>query len=351
MKSFKIGSHIVDDSSDCLIIAELSANHLNDYDLAVKTIHAMKEAGADCVKIQTVRPESITIDCDKPDFVVKGGTLWDGRTLYDLYKEVYTPWEWHEPLKEVARALDMEFFSSPFDVDAVDLLEGIEVPAYKIASFEITDVPLIRYVASKGKPVILSTGVAGEEDIEDAIKACFDEKNEDIILLKCTSSYPTPYEDVHLNMIPEIRKRFNCFVGLSDHTIGSTVALGAIVLGAKVIEKHFILDRKLGGPDAAFSMEPHEFKSMVASIRELEKAMGKPEIRISETMLKSRDFCRSLYVVEGMKKGEKFTNANVRSIRPGFGLKPKYINDVIGKVAKRDIERGTPMSRDLVGDC
>jgi pseudaminic acid synthase len=348
MNDVRIGKFNITESSKTFIIAELSANHLHDYELAIKTIHAMKEAGADCVKIQTVKPGSITIDSNKPDFIVKGGTLWDGKTLFELYKEAYTPWEWHQPIKKLVEDLDMEFFSSPFDTEAVDFLETLNVTAYKIASFEITDVPLIQYAASKGKPMIISTGIAEESDIEDAVEACHAVGNTDIILLKCTSAYPTPFEEVNLNMIPTIRNKFKCHVGLSDHTFGSTVPMGAVALGAKVIEKHFILDRKLGGPDAGFSMEPAEFKAMVDSVRELEKAMGKQEIQISDTIRKSRDFSRSLYIVEDIKKGEMFTKENLKSIRPGFGMKPKYLNSIIGKKANKNIERGTAMTQDLI---
>jgi pseudaminic acid synthase len=343
-----IGNRELKHTSPALIIAELSANHLHDYDLAIKTIHVMKESGADCVKIQTVTPGSITIDCNRSDFIVKGGTLWDGKTLFELYSEAYTPWEWHEPIKKLVNDLGMEFFSSPFDNEAVDFLDALNVPAYKIASFEITDIPLIQYTASKGKPVIISTGIAEESDIEDAITACMAVGNTNIILLKCTSAYPTPFDDVNLNMISTLRSKFDCHIGLSDHTIGSTVPIGAVALGAKVIEKHFILDRNLGGPDARFSMEPHEFRAMVDSIRELEKAMGEHRIHISDDTRKSRDFSRSLYIVEDIKKGERFTKENLKSIRPGFGMKPKYLHDILGKKAKKDIDRGTAMKEGLI---
>lgn len=348
MKDIKIGNSIINASSKVFIIAELSANHMNDFEVAARTIRAMKDSGADCVKIQTVKPDSITINSNKPDFIVKGGTIWDGRTLFDLYQEVQTPWEWHEPLQELVKELNMEFFSSPFDNSAVDFLDLLNVPAYKIASFEITDIPLISYAASKGKPIIISTGIAEIEDIEDAIKACHDVGNQEIILLKCTSAYPTPFDEVNLNMISSLREKFNCYIGLSDHTMGSTVPMGAVALGAKVIEKHFILDRKMGGPDAGFSMEPHEFKNMVNSVRELEQALGKPDIQISDKIKKSKNFSRSLYVVKDMKKGEIFNRENVRSIRPGFGMKPKFLNDILGKRAGKDIERGTAMSTDLI---
>jgi pseudaminic acid synthase len=348
MKEIRIGKFLVGDNSRVLIVAELSANHLQNFELAVKTIKAMKEAGTDCVKIQTAQPDSLTIDSKKADFVIKGGTLWDGKTLFELYKEVYTPWEWHEPIKKLVEDLGMEFFSSPFDEKAIDLLASLNVPAYKIASFEITDIQLIKYAAAKGKPMIISTGIAEEDDIKDAIKACHDVGNDKIVLLKCTSAYPTPFEEVNLNMIPTLRNLFSCHVGLSDHTLGSTVPLGAIALGAKVIEKHFILDRKLGGPDSGFSMEPAEFKAMVDSVRNLEKALGKPEIQISDKSKKSRDFARSLYVVKDIKKGEELTTENVRSIRPGFGMKPKFLLSIIGKKASKDIERGTALSENLI---
>lgn len=348
MEEIKIGKFNINENSKVFIIAELSANHLQDFDIAKRTIYAMREAGVDCVKIQTVEPGSLTIESDKPDFIINAGTAWDGRTLFDLYDEVQTPWEWHQPIKELVEGLGMEFFSSPFNNSAVEFLESLNVPAYKIASFEITDIPLIKYVASKGKPIIISTGIAEENDIIDALNACHEVGNKEVILLKCTSAYPTPFDEVNLNMILTLREKFNCFIGLSDHTMGSTVPLGAVALGAKVIEKHFILDRKMGGPDAGFSMEPHEFKNMVNSIRELEQALGKPDIQISDKVRKNRNFARSLYVVKAIKKGDLFSTENIRSIRPGFGMKPKFLNDVIGKRAGKDIERGTAMSEDLI---
>lgn len=350
MKDIKIGNKIIGSHKPCFIIAELSANHLHDYDIAVKTIHKMKEAGADCVKLQTANPESITLDCNKTDFIIGGGTTWDGRTLFDLYKETNTPWEWHEPLKKLIEDLGMIFFSSPFDFQAVDFLESLNVPAYKIASFEITDIPLIKYAASKHKPMIISTGIATLEDIKDAINACLVMGNDEIVLLKCTSSYPTPLDEVNLNVIPTIRNEFNCHVGLSDHTLSFAVPLGALTLDARIIEKHFILDRRLGGPDATFSFQTEEFKRMVESVRDLEQAFGKSEIQISEKVEKSRQFARSLYVVQNMIRGEKFTEHNFRSIRPGYGLKPKYFDDIIGKTAKNNIERGTRLSWDLISE-
>jgi len=348
MKTIKIGTREIGKDKPCFIIAELSCNHNNNFDIAMETIHAMKLAGADCVKLQTSKPGSITIDCDKDVFKIKGGTLWDGMTLYDLYKETYTPWEWHEAIKNEVEKLGMIFFSSPFDFEAVDFLDNLNVPAFKIASFEITDVPLINYVASKGKPVIISTGIADELYIEDAIQACKSAGNENIILLKCTSAYPTPLSDVNLNVINTLRTKYNLNIGLSDHTEGSLVAIGAVALGACIVEKHFILDRNMGGPDSKFSMEPNEFKTMVEGIRDIEKAMGRADIIIDEKVIKSRAFARSLFVVENINKGEEFTASNVKSIRPGQGLLPKFLPDILGKTAKNNIERGTPLSFDLI---
>jgi pseudaminic acid synthase len=348
MKSIKIANREIGEDKPCFIIAELSCNHNNSLDIAMKTIQAMKESGADCVKLQTSKPGSITIDCDKDVFKVKGGTLWDGRTLFDLYSETYTPWEWHLAIKNEVEKLGMIFFSSPFDLQAVDFLETLNVPAYKIASFEITDIPLINYVASKGKPVIISTGIADEQYIEDAIKACKDVGNDNIVLLKCTSSYPTPLNRVNLNVITTLKEKYGVNVGLSDHTEGALVAIGAVAIGACIVEKHFILNRNIGGPDASFSMEPNEFKKMVDGIRDMECALGNRDIVIDEKVLSSRSFARSLFVVENISKGEVLTSTNVKSIRPGNGLLPKYLPDIIGKTAKFAIERGTPLSFDLI---
>jgi len=343
-KQIKIGNIIIDKDSPTFIIAELSCNHNNDLDLAFRTIDAMHLSGADCVKLQTFKPESITINSRKEDFIVKGGTLWDGKTLYELYNKTYTPWEWHEKIKDYVEKKGMIFFSSPFDNKAVDFLEGLDVPAYKIASFEITDIPLIEYAASKKKPIIISTGIATKEDILEAVKACERVGNNQLILLKCTSSYPTPLTDVNLSLIPQIEKDFDCLVGLSDHTEGFLIPLGAISLGAKVIEKHFILDRSLGGPDSAFSMEPQEFSEMVIQIRNLEKAIGIKDYELSEKVLKNKQFARSLYVVEDVKRGDVVSIKNVRSIRPGFGLHPKYFNQVLGNYFLNDMEKGSRLN-------
>jgi pseudaminic acid synthase len=332
------------------IIAELSANHNQKVELAVETIKAAKGCGVDAVKLQTYTPDTITLDCDNEYFQIKQGTIWDGKNLYQLYKEAYTPWEWQPKLKKLAEELGMICFSSPFDKTAVDFLEDMNVPAYKIASFEITDIPLIEYVASKGKPVIISTGIARLEDIQLAIDACKKAGNEQIVLLKCTSAYPTPLEEVNLLTIPDMKERFKTLVGLSDHTIGISVPLAAVSLGARIIEKHFILDRKLGGPDAAFSLEPDEFAQMVKSVREVEKALGKVNYELSEKIEKSREFSRSLFAVKDIKKGETLDNENIRSIRPGFGLHPKFLHEVIGKKAKDNIKKGTPLSWELISD-
>jgi len=339
----KIGNYTIDASSPVFIIAELSANHNGSLDTAIDTIRAAKRAGADAIKFQTYTADTITIDSQKEDFLIKG-TIWEGKNLHDLYSEAYTPWEWHERLFTVAREEGLECFSSPFDPSAVELLETLDVPAYKIASFEITDIPLIELVASKGKPVIISTGIAELEDIELAIDACHRMGNRDIALLKCTSSYPAPVEEANMTMIGDFRERFGVIAGLSDHTMGSTVPVVATCFGAKIIEKHFILDRSIGGPDASFSMNEAEFAEMVRAVREAEKAIGRVDYHLTDKQKKGRDFSRSLYVVEDIAAGEPITEANVRSIRPGFGLHPKYYKDILGKKVKRDLYVGSRLS-------
>jgi len=339
----KIGQFEINPDSKVFIIAELSANHNGSLEVAIETIKAAKRAGADAIKLQTYTADTITIDCDKEDFLIKG-TIWDGKNLYQLYQEAYTPWEWHEKLFNVAKEEGLICFSSPFDKTAVDFLEDLDTPAYKIASFEITDIPLIEYVASKGKPVIISTGIATLEDIEVALAACRRMGNHDIALLKCTSSYPAPIEEANMIMVHDFIDRFRVIPGLSDHTLGSTVPVVATCFGAKIIEKHFILDREIGGPDASFSMNEDEFSQMVKSVREAEKAIGVVDYEPTEKQIKGRDFCRSLYVVEDIKVGEVITEGNVRSIRPGFGLHPKFYNEVLGKIAVVNIKKGTPLS-------
>ncbi len=347
-ETINIGNRTIGASQPTFIIAELSANHNQDFDIAVKTVKVAKEVGADAIKLQTYAPDTITIDCNTEYFQINQGTIWDGKTLYELYKEAYTPWEWQPKIKKIADDLGLICFSSPFDKTAVDFLEEIDVPAYKIASFEITDIPLIEYIASKGKPVIISTGIAILADIEEAITACKKMGNDQIAILKCTSTYPTPLEEVNLKTIPNMAKRFETVVGLSDHTLGSSVAIASVALGACIIEKHFILDRNLDGPDSAFSLEPNDFRNMVTAIRKVEQALGNVNYELSEKQMKSRELSRSLFIVKDMKKGETFSEENVRSIRPGYGLMPVNIKKVIGKKAKRELQKGTPMSWDLV---
>ena len=330
------------------IIAELSANHNGSLEIALETIRAAKRAGADAIKLQTYTADTLTIDSKEKDFILKSGSIWDGRTFYDLYQEAYTPWEWHEELFSVAKEEDLICFSSPFDPTAVDFLEKLNVPAYKIASFEITDIPLIELVASKGKPVILSTGIATEEDIRLALDACYRMGNRDIALLKCTSSYPAPIEEANMAMIKDFAERFNVIAGLSDHTMGSTVPVVATCFGAKIIEKHFILNHSIGGPDASFSMDETEFREMVTAVRNAEKAIGKVDYELTEKQVKGKDFSRSLYVVKDIKAGELITAENVRSIRPGFGMHPKFYKEVLGKTAKDNLKAGTALSWDII---
>jgi pseudaminic acid synthase len=336
----KIGKKHIGDNNPCFIIAELSANHGGDINTAKETIKAAKRAGADAIKLQTFTADTITLNCNNDDFKITQGTLWDGSYLHELYQEAALPWEWHEELFDFAAKEDIICFSSPFDRTAVDLLESLNVPAYKIASFEITDIPLIEYVASKGKPIILSTGIAMIEDIELALDACRKMGNNDIALLKCTSSYPAPIEEANMAMIKDFRNRFDIVSGLSDHTMGNTVPIVSICFGAKIIEKHFILDRSIGGPDATFSMNEQEFTELVKTIREAESAVGVIDYKLTDKQLKSRDFSRSLYVVQDIKAGDLITEENLRSIRPGFGLHPKYYNQVLGTKSKRDFNYG-----------
>ena len=349
--SVKIGQFEIAKSKKTFVIAELSANHNHRLDVALDTIKAAKEVGADAIKLQTYTADTITLDCDTEYFKIQHGTIWDGETLHALYQKAYTPWEWHEQLMEYAHSLGLVCFSSPFDPTAVDFLEDLGVPAYKIASPEIFDIPLIRLVASKGKPVIISTGMATLSDIELAVNTCREEGNDQIILLKCTSAYPTPLDEVDLNTIPNLRETFRCEVGLSDHTLGSVVAGAAVALGARVVEKHFILDKSLGGPDAAFSLDPKEFKQLVDTIRNTEKALGTVNYDLSEKKKKIKDFSRSLFISADVKKGDVVTEANVRSVRPGHGLHPKYLPQLLGKTFTQDVKRGVPVRRSfLEGD-
>lgn len=337
----KIGGFDINRESEVFIIAELSANHNGSLETALETVRAAKRAGVNCIKLQTYTADTLTIDCDKDDFIIKSGSIWDGKNYYQLYKEAYTPWEWHSEIMRVAKEEGLICFSSPFDKTSVDFLETLNVPAYKIASFEITDIPLIEYVAAKGKPVIISTGIAELEDIELALDACRRMGNNDIALLKCTSSYPAPIEEANMSMVQDLASRFGVISGLSDHTMGSTVPVVATCFGAKIIEKHFILDRSIGGPDASFSMDEQEFTEMVKAVREAEKAIGVVDYTLTEKQIKGRDFSRSLYVVEDMMEGDIITEKNIKSIRPGFGLHPKYFHEVLGKTVNKSIEKGS----------
>jgi pseudaminic acid synthase len=325
------------------IIAELSANHAQDFDHTVRTVRAMKAAGADAVKVQTYTPDTLTIQSDLEYFQIGGGTLWDGRTLYDLYSEAYMPWEWQPKLKALADELRLQFFSTPFDRTAVDFLEQLNVPAYKIASFELVDLPLICTVSHTGKPLIMSTGMASEEEISEAVAAARDAGCAELALLKCTSAYPALPEEMNLRTIPDLAKKFHVVPGLSDHTLGTTVSVAAVSLGACIVEKHFTLSRQQSGPDAAFSLEPYEFKVMVDDIRTTEKALGRINYAVSPNESKNRMFRRSLFVVKDVKTGEPFTEENLRSIRPGNGLHTRHLSEVLERKAAQDVKRGTPL--------
>jgi pseudaminic acid synthase len=334
--------------SGVYVIAELSANHNQSFDQAVRILHAAKDAGADAVKLQTYTADTITLRSDREYFRIGGGTLWDGRTLYDLYQEAFTPWEWQPKLKAIAEELGLHLFSSAFDDTAVDFLEGMDVPAHKVASFELVDLGLIEKMARTGKPLIMSTGMASEDEIAEAVAAARGAGATQIALLKCTSAYPAPAEEANLRTIPELARRFNCPVGLSDHTMGIAVPVVAVALGACIIEKHLCLRRADGGPDGAFSLEPQEFKAMVEAVRMAEKALGSVQFSCGPREANSLRFRRSLFVVENIKKGEQFTTQNVRSIRPADGLHPRYLPDILGKTAACDVERGAPLSWALV---
>lgn len=328
------------------IIAEMSANHAGKLENALEIVHQAAGAGADCLKIQTYTADTLTIDCDNEYFQIKDG-LWAGRTLYDLYQEAGTPWEWQEHIKEECERCGIDFLSTPFDNTAVDFLEGIGCEAYKIASFELVDIPLIEYAASKGKPMIISCGMGSIEEIQDAVDACRRVGNEQTVLLKCCSEYPANFEDMHLRNIPDMAQRFRVPVGLSDHSLGSLAAVVGVSLGACVVEKHFCLSRKIKNPDSAFSMEPREFAQMVEDIRNAEKLLSGPSYELSEREQGGIAFRRSLFMVKDVKKGELFTKENVRSIRPGHGVKPKWYADFLGSPAKEAITRGTPLTFDM----
>lgn len=336
------------ENNTCFIIAELSANHGGDIEIAKETIRAAKRVGADAIKLQTYTADTITLDVKNDYFKISQGTHWDGQYLHDLYKNASLPWEWHKVLFDLAKEEGLVCFSSPFDRTAVDFLEELEAPIYKIASFEITDIPLIKYVASKGKPIIISTGIATLEDIELAIETCREVGNNDITILKCTSQYPALPEDANLLTIPNIKSRFNVKVGLSDHTMGIEAPIISVALGAQVIEKHFILDKSIGGADAHFSLDEKEFKEMVDSVRTAEKMLGKIDYEMTDKKKKSREFSRSLFVVQDVKAGDVITEDNVRSIRPGYGMHPKHYSKVLGEEFVKDLVKGTPLDPDML---
>lgn len=343
----KIGNRWVGEGEPCFIVAEISANHLQKKDYALKLIEKAKAAKADAVKFQTYTPDTMTLDVDNEYFEIKG-TLWEGKTLYDLYKEAYTPWDWFTELKDKASEEGMVFLSTPFDNSSVDLLEKINVPAYKIASFEINDIPLLKYVASKGKPVIFSTGVAVMDDIEMALDTLRKGGISEIAVLKCTSAYPAPLSEINLRTLPDIKKKFDVVAGLSDHSAGIIVPVTAVSLGASIIEKHVTLDRKMGGPDALFSLEPEEFKDMVKAVRGAEEALGEVKYDLTEKAKEHRIFMRSVFAAEDIAEGEKFTKKNIRVVRPGNGLHPRHYEELLGKKAKKKIVKGTPIEWDLV---
>ena len=343
----KIGDFNFKNNTRTFIVAELSANHNKDINVMIESIKEAKRIGANAVKIQTYTPDTMTIESNKSDFVVKG-TIWNNQNLYNLYKEAFTPWEWHKKLFKVAEEIGIIIFSTPFDKTSVDFLEKLNAPAYKIASFEITDIPLIKYIASKKKPIILSTGIAYEDDIKLALSTIRSEGNNEIILLKCTSSYPSPIGESNLVSIRSFNQKYRVIPGLSDHTLGKICPIVAVSLGARFIEKHFKLNDKILGPDSDFSMNSKDFKLMVQDIRNAEKALGKKDMNPTDLQVQGRKFARSLYVVKNVKKGETFSDKNVKSIRPGFGLHPKYLVDIIGKKSKLNLEKGTRFSLDFI---
>ena len=348
-KEFSIKGKQIGEGLPVYVIAEMSANHNGEFDQAVKIIHAAKETGADAIKLQTYTPDTLTIDCRKADFFVGEGTLWEGRSLYELYGEAFTPWEWQPKLKRIAEGIGLHLFSTPFDSTAVDFLEEMDVPAYKVASFELVDIPLLQKIGSTKKPVIMSTGMANLTEIEEAVMTLREAGCSEIAILKCTSAYPAPVEEMNLRTLPHLSEAFGCPVGLSDHSLGIAVPVAAIPLGACIIEKHFTLSRAIPGPDSAFSLEPQEFREMVKAIRIVEKALGTITYAPTAQEEKMRAYRRSLFVVKDVKAGGRFTQDNVRSIRPGCGLHTKYLGNILGRNASRDIERGTPVSWDLVG--
>jgi pseudaminic acid synthase len=343
-----VGSRAIGPGYPAYIIAELSANHNQDLEEAKRLVRMARECGADAVKLQTYTPDTITIRSDRPEFRIGSGSLWAGQTLYDLYGQAYTPWEWQPALKELADDLGIQLFSTPFDPTAVDFLEQMNVPAYKVASFELVDLPLIGKIARTGKPIIMSTGMATLVEIGEAVDAAERAGASEIALLKCTSGYPAPPEEMNLRTIPHMAEAFRVPVGLSDHTLGISIPVAAVALGACIVEKHFTLSRAVDGPDSAFSLEPDEFKSMVDAVRAAEKALGQVSYEVGEKEAASREFRRSLYVVTEMRSGEVFSADNLRSIRPSNGLPPKYLKHFLGRRAIRGIAAGTPLTWDMI---
>lgn len=348
MRAIKINAREIGPRQPTYIIAEMSGNHGQDFGKAVEIIEAASESGADAVKLQTYTPDTLTLDCDNEYFRIRK-TIWEGKTLYDLYGEAYTPWEWQPKLKEIAESFGLDLFSSPFDSTAVNFLEDMGIPAYKVASFELVDLPLLRRVAATGKPIILSTGMASLGEIDEAVRVIRETGGENLALLKCTSAYPAPIEETNLRTIPHLSQAFDLPVGLSDHTSGFVAPVAAVTLGACIVEKHFTLSRSTSGPDSAFSMEPEEFKAMVNAIRETEKALGQVSYESTENEISSRVFRRSLFVVKDIQKGEEFTESNVRSIRPAYGLHTRHLEKVLGRRATREISKGTPLAWSLIG--
>lgn len=345
----KIGRRKIGKTYPVYIIGELSANHNQDFEQAVQLIHAAKDAGADAIKLQTYTPDTLTIDCDNEYFRIGKGTIWEGKNLYQLYKEAYTPWEWQPKLKAIANDLGMDLFSTPFDFTAVDFLEEMGVPAYKIASFELVDLPLIKWVAKTGKPIIMSTGIGTLTEIDEAVRTAWDAGATQIALLKCNSAYPALPEEMNLRTIPHMAETFGVPVGMSDHTLSIAVPVAAVALGACIIEKHFTLSRSTPGPDSAFSLEPHEFKQMVGAVRTAEKALGEVSYKVTDREAASRAFRCSLYVIKDMKAGESFNRENLRAIRPGLGLPARYFDVLLGKRVNKNVKRGVPASWDLIG--
>ncbi|MFA6217288.1 MAG: pseudaminic acid synthase [Candidatus Omnitrophota bacterium] len=345
--NIKINKKTIGPGKPVYIIAEMSANHAMSFNKALRIIKAAADSGADAVKIQTYTPDTMTIDCENKYFKIKG-TVWAGKNLYRLYQEAFTPWQWHPRLKKACDSLGLDFFSTPFDFTSVDYLEKMKVPAYKVASFELVDIPFLKKVAATGKPIIISTGMASRPEIDEAVQTVLNEGNRKIALLKCTSAYPAPSKEMNLNTIPDLSKVYGFPVGLSDHSLGSAVAVASIALGACIIEKHLTLSRKDPGPDCSFSTEPAEFRTMVSDIRTAEKALGKVSYELTEKQKENRVFRRSVFVVKDIFKGEKFSKDNIRSIRPGHGLHPRYWERVLGKKARKDIKKGTPLGWNMI---